>query len=112
MSDGIDSETTDSAGGGSCAAVAIRPEASGDLREVRQVCEDLVGRHAEVDQAGDLVDANVPHALDEAAARIEAPEQAARGVVALERVVEQRVHLFGREIVGIELALRVRRLLS
>jgi len=57
--------------------------------------QNLVRGDAEIDQARDLVDVNLAHLADDAESVLDGSEKPARRVVALERMIEQSVHLFG-----------------
>src|SRR5579883_33206 len=73
-----------------------------------QMLQYQIGGADEVDQAGDLVNPDLPQLINQAQALVRGPEQAACLEVALEGEVEDRVHLLRRQPVERKPALLIR----
>ncbi len=86
----------DELGEGACTGLAIARAGHEPGQQVEAVHRRVVG-HAEIDQQRDLVDADRGQPIDLLAARLDRAEQRARVEVALEGVVEQRLHVLVAE---------------
>ena len=92
-----------------CECLDIVAGAVEDALELWELFEDGVRRRTEVDETGDLVDADGGNARDHGKASLGRSEQAVRPVVAVESVIEESVELLvgqglAREYLGRSLA--------
>src|SRR5919109_1108747 len=68
-----------------------------DAVQIHEMREHFIGRHAEVDQTRDLVHARLTKPLREVEAPLRSSKQPTRLEVALEREVEQGLHVLWRQ---------------
>ncbi|MCR6645564.1 MAG: hypothetical protein NVV62_14170 [Terricaulis sp.] len=72
------------------------------LAQIGQMLDRAIGVDAEIDKAGNLIDANALHFADHLHACFDRAEQPARDKIPLKSMIEQRVELLRLERLGVE----------